>query len=541
MKTFLKITISIFIIFIISCSKSGNIPDFKQTTTKKDDQPPSSSHIQKFNNLVQQLREFTKKIPKEDQSYFAGYTYNTFLSETSDPNSDISPMPDPPQPSKYFGIGTRIMKYHSDNEDLNGLLMISPFKGSPAQIADIKSGDLIKSVDGVNVKDLPIENIVKQITGTQGTKVTLGVLGFCDNQEKEISVTRGPIIPPFHWHEESRFVNVDKEETFKHCETQGSEDPETESSNSKNPSSILGFQALYVPLKTFKNDDPSQHGKLCNEFIELQLKDIKNPSSIGMIIDLRGNTGGSLYEVSCMLNTLIQSNDVIVRQLPIKEGKLLTQTTRTSFYFTKGGFIPANDSSFLSYNKNIVVLVDNISASASEIFAGTIQDMKYGWVVGNRTFGKGTIQSSSSETLPGYKRPINKSLTIGIYTLNSERSPQGYGIIPDFHFSRTGEPIQEQSDYVSFMDKRFFNNIQFENNVWKQNRPDELAQMSECVHKAGMLGRTLKENSKSDERYTRNLFVTDYQLELAKDILFCSPVVESTLRWPSVIPVKTVR
>ena len=203
-------------------------------------------------------------------------------------------------------------------------------------------------------------------------------------------------------------------------------------------------------------------------FYKYKIKDILNPLSIGMIIDLRGNGGGSLHEVSCMLNTIIQSNETLVAQRPVNKGVFEDDSLNVSsnILFTEGGFFKLG-SFIRSYNKNIVVLTSKNSASASEIFAGTIQDMKRGWVVGERTFGKGTVQTVHRYQINN-GRPLSKNITTGIYTLNSGRSPQGYGIIPDFYFSRTGEPLEEENNSVSYADKIFFNNIQFENNVWEQ-------------------------------------------------------------------------
>ena len=155
-------------------------------------------------------------------------------------------------------------------------------------------------------------------------------------------------------------------------------------------------------MQTFENYSSSQ-GQLCEEFIKLQLKDLENPLSVGMIVDLRGNPGGSLQEVSCMLNTIIPSNEPMVNQLAVRKGKLLKDSPDLlSIHFTEGGYYDIDNHSNASYNRNIVVLIDNASASASEIFSGTIQEMKRGWVVGLRTVGKGTVQTIFSTPIqPG--------------------------------------------------------------------------------------------------------------------------------------------
>ena len=248
-----------------------------------------------------------------------------------------------------------------------------------------------------------------------------------------------------------------------------------------------------------------------------------------------------------MLNTVIESNDVIVRTLPLKEGKLLKKSDGIkmwTYYFTDGGFRVDPSSSPFIYNKNIVVLVDENSISASEVFAGTIQEMKRGWVVGRRTFGKGTIQKPLTPFTLFDGKPLQISVTAGVYTLNSGRSPQGYGIIPDFHISRTGEPVGENFDDVPPEDQTFFNNIQFANSFWTQNRSEELAQLSECVNKEGRLGKALRKKIQEDERYGRP-YIGDYSLELAKDILMCAPsrsdrILQSYLSTPYLKKMETI-
>ncbi len=286
---------------------------------------------------------------------------------------------------------------------------------------------------------------------------------------------------------------------------------------------------------------------LCAEFMYFQSKDIENPRSRGMIIDLRDNLGGYVHEAACMLNSLIKSDGIILRQLPVKGSEVLDQDsgkdkTKTLFFTTNG--VPINPRlSSLTYNKNVVVLVDGFSASASEIFAGTIQDMKRGWVVGKRTLGKGSVQYpvpyreiSPKEGVDAPFKPLELSVTKAIYTLNSGRSPQGYGIIPDFHFSRTGEPVEDKADSISYKDLLFFNNIQFENNPWEQNRPDEMNQLKDCIGKMDRMGETLKRKIQEDEKYHRP-FVSDYHIELAKDILMCassrSDIISASLELPS--------
>ncbi len=142
-------------------------------------------------------------------------------------------------------------------------------------------------------------------------------------------------------------------------------------------------------------------------------------------------------------------------------------------------------------------------------------------MVGGRTGAKGSVLSKEPHLINGDPDLFFLFKTTAIYTLQSGRSPQNLGIIPDFHISDEGEFIENGTDYVSLADELFSNNIQFEGNQWKQNRPEERDQLLECINKEGRAMRALKEKALNDERYRRP-FIADYPLELAKDILMCA-------------------
>ncbi len=508
-----------------------------------------------FNNIVQQVLEFTEKVPLEDQSALAGETYNTYLGEAFDPHSSLVPKElilTSEFDKNSASIGADLRFYKTESGEIT--LAVFPFKDSPAREAGLRKGDLIFSIDGFDIRGLAFnekteEDIRLRIRGQAGTQVKIGVLSFCDNQEKEIVVSRGGTKSILdHWLITHYFVELNQQEPLD-CDS-GESSSETPWIEHTNQGGILAKihsvqpQAIYLPLERFlpplenvatqswvQSLQPLLPGisdfPLCAEFMYLQGWDIRNSHSKGMIIDLRGNGGGYLHEVACMLNTLIQDKGALLRRLPIKDGEVSQTPDETdAIYFTEGGFYVSSRLPLITYNKNIVVLVDKYSASASEIFAGTIQDMKRGWVVGDRTIGKGSMQEITPIQMPPDPetnepmKPLQRNQTSGIYVLNSGRSPQGYGIIPDFHISKTGESI-DLGDSISLPEQLFFNSIRFENTPWEQNRPEELAQLKDCINKEGRLGFALKEKIRKEQKYKRT-YAVDYQLELAKDILICA-------------------
>ena len=515
------------------------------TSADSDSQPPPP--IQQHDDLIQQVLELTENIPKKDESYLAGETYNLLLRETSTHHDSLFPLAlETPKFEFFHSIGA-LSEFHETEDGDNGLV-IQPVKNSPAESAGLQKGDMILSIDDLDLTKLPhneqtIDEINSRSRSHRESQVKLKVQKICDSRdhEREIVVPMKAIAIPFpHWLDEKRFVNIDRPD-FQNCNELMTPSP--------SPHSPPESFALYLPLRSFQPTPGGPFAKtphpLCHEFLHLQKIELENSQSQGILLDLRGNKGGHTEEVLCMLNTLIKSNDLIMRVLPIEHGKL-QQTSEeinvTSYYFTEGGFRRSSDKSNPSstYNKSIVVLVDERSGSASEIFAGTIQEMKRGWVVGERTVGKGITQRPHIIKLPeratgktNKPKVLKLTQTHGIYTLNSGRSPQGHGIIPDFHVSRTGEIIEPDLDYISPENQLAFDMglppILFKNNQWEQNRPDELAQLMECVYKEGRVGEILKQKILEDKRYAR-LLISDYQLELAKDILKCSskrePLIE---------------
>ncbi len=472
--------------------------------------------IKGFGDILQKSVKFVQDhVPEEDQPYFMGGVYNTLLQESVDSHAALYPLAlrTEKQSVKYVGIGMMAMKYKTDNKDLNNFIVIDPLDGSSAQSVGLKKGDILLAVDSVSVKTETLNQAMDRMTGTEGTQVTLTVRDLCYNNEKNISVTRKPVTDSFDLLKDSHFINVLEEKPLG-CENDPTVDRE-------------GPQALYVPLISFEQTAGKEPLHLCREFVELQKRDLQNPGSLGMIIDLRGNFGGQLYITLCLLNTIISGTDIMLKSLPIIDDKVKENSTKaTSCRLTDGGPIPHPDDPTISvsYNKHIVVLVDEFSLSASEIFAGIIQEKKRGWVVGLRTFGKGSIQNTIPFRIPN---PNGKYLamrkTTHIYAFGNNWSPHYHGIIPDFYFSRTGQPVEsEEGDYVSPEQKLYFNNIEFKNhNSWTQNRPDEVAELNDCIHGKNTVSSGFLDKVKNDERYNRPI-IADYHLELAKDILTCS-------------------
>lgn len=250
----------------------------------------------------------------------------------------------------------------------NGVLtVISPIDGTPAAKAGIKPGDIILMINNKATLDMSLDEAVNLMRGKPGTKVTLTIVRK-NKKPFKVTITRAII--------------------------------KIKSVKEKN---IKGFPKIaYIRITSFdKNVVPS---------LKKILKNLKKQGKEGIIIDLRNNPGG-------LLNQAVGTLDLF-----IDKGILVSQKGR----IPSENYVYYAHTSGTYKNIPIVVLVNGGSASASEIVAGSLQDHKRAIIVGERTFGKGSVQAIL---------PVNKyeaiRLTIARYYLPSGRSIQAKGITPD--------------------------------------------------------------------------------------------------------------
>lgn len=250
----------------------------------------------------------------------------------------------------------------------NGVLtVISPIDGTPAAKAGIKPGDIILMINNKATLDMSLDEAVNLMRGKPGTKVTLTIVRK-NKKPFKVTITRAII--------------------------------KIKSVKEKN---IKGFPKIaYIRITSFdKNVVPS---------LKKILKNLKKQGKEGIIIDLRNNPGG-------LLNQAVGTLDLF-----IDKGILVSQKGR----IPSENYVYYAHTSGTYKNIPIVVLVNGGSASASEIVAGSLQDHKRAIIVGERTFGKGSVQAIL---------PVNKyeaiRLTVARYYLPSGRSIQAKGITPD--------------------------------------------------------------------------------------------------------------
>lgn len=275
----------------------------------------------------------------------------------------------------YSGLGLSVQM-----ED-GAVKVISPFKGSPADKAGIKAGDFITHLDGDLIYGGELDDAVARMRGKAGTSINLTIFRPGRDEPLEVAVTRGVIeLEPVTY--------------------------ELQDGN-------IG----YISVNEFSADVGAD---VYEAWSELQSEATGRMS--GLVLDLRSNPGGSLDE-AVALSDLFLDEGRIVSQRGRARGETLLYDAETVFRGDMAEGIP------------VIVLIDAGSASASEIVAGALQDHRRALVMGERSFGKGSVQS----LLPLGNDAALKLTTARYYTPKGKSVQEG-GIKPDIMVPQLSDP-----------------------------------------------------------------------------------------------------
>ncbi|GCD12516.1 S41 family peptidase [Clostridium tagluense] len=251
----------------------------------------------------------------------------------------------------------------------NNIVVIAPFDPSPAKSAGILPGDVIEKVNGTAVTGKELEKAVTMMKGKENEAVKL-TLSRKDKGSFEVSVKRAKI----------DMVTVKGE--------------------------MLDKNIGYIQLTMFDENTAKNFNK---KLMELKGKGMKS-----LVLDLRGNPGGLLNQCVDLTSNFVPEGKVLV--YTIDKNKEKTE------YKSKGG---------LAVGMPLTVLTDEGSASASEIFAGAIRDYKVGTLVGEKTFGKGIVQTMFSRDVDGFDDGTALKVTISKYYTPNGENIHHIGIKPE--------------------------------------------------------------------------------------------------------------
>lgn len=274
----------------------------------------------------------------------------------------------------YVGIGV----YMSQDSSGNTIVLL-PIKGSPAEEADLRTGDIIIKIDGEDCTDYDLNVVANKIKGEEGTTVELEI------QRDEEIITKTV---------ERRRVEINQIE-----------------------SQVLEDNIGYIQILSF--DDG------CSEEFETKLDQLLNEGIDSLIIDVRDNGGGIVEEAEEISNLFLPKDSIIMIETDKNGNEEISKAKRDSK---------------ISSNINVIILANENTASASEIFIGALKDNGIAKVVGTKTFGKGVMQEIVPLSSGGaLKLTIEEFKTPNGTTINEK------GIDPDVEIEEDEETeIDEQ-------------------------------------------------------------------------------------------------
>lgn len=335
----------------------------------------------------------------------------------------------------YSGLGLSVVM------DDGAVKIVSPFKGSPADKAGIKAGDYITHLDGKLIYGGSLDDAVAQMRGEAGTKIRLTIYRPGSDEPFDVTVTRGVI--------------------------------ELEPVTSELKPGNIG----YISVNEFSRDVGSDVFS-AYEKMKTQAKGRLN----GLVLDLRRNPGGSLDE-AVALSDLFLTQGAIVSQRGRAKGESITYDAETVFRGDMAKDVP------------LIVLIDEGSASASEIVAGALQDQHRAMIMGERSFGKGSVQT----LLPLGKDAALKLTTARYYTPSGHSVQEG-GIEPDVIVPQLSDPDRAKREKMALRESDLRGHL---------------------VNEAALKDKDLEQDKKADPRFQQTAEelkakgIDDFQLDYA--------------------------
>jgi carboxyl-terminal processing protease len=293
----------------------------------------------------------------------------------------------PPQEAKQFnediagsfgGVGMEL-------GDRNGALtVVAPLKDTPADRAGMRSGDVIVAIDGTPSRTMPVDQAVKKIRGKVGTVVTLLIERAGAKEPLEIKITRATISVPIL-------------------------------KNYQRPDGIY-----VIELYSFSETSPALFRQALRAYFE--------SGSTQLILDLRGNPGGYLEASVDMASYFLKVGEAVVTE--DYSGKRGNVVHRSYGY-----------NVFANKKMSLAILVDQGSASASEILAGALQGHGIGKIIGAKTFGKGSVQQ-----LMDLGGGAQLKVTVARWLTPDGTNLSAGGLMPDIAVERTIDDIKAGKD-----------------------------------------------------------------------------------------------
>ncbi len=347
--------------------------------------------------LVKRYKNRINRI-KQTNSEDAFRVYMNALAESYDPHTQyfsprISENFDIQMSLSLEGIGAMLQA----EDGYTKVKRLVP-AGPAEKAGQLKAGDRIVGVGQgekdkiVDVIGWRLDDVVQLIRGKKGTIVRLELIPQKSKDEhktKVIKIVRNTV---------KLEEQAAKKEVIK-----------ITNNGKEQKIGVIDIPAFYIDFKAAQAGSPDY--KSTTRDVKILIEELKQDNIDGLIIDLRNNGGGSLQEVNTLVGLFIESGPTV--QIKAGDGRIQQLN---------------DESNAIAYTGPLAVLVNRLSASASEIFAGAIQDYNRGLIIGNQTFGKGTVQALQKLDQGQIK------LTHAKFYRVSGGSTQNLGVIPDITF-----------------------------------------------------------------------------------------------------------
>lgn len=300
---------------------------------------------------------------------------------------------------QFGGIGIQVQP----DPRTRRILVISPLPDTPAYKAGVRAGDIVTEVEGYDTENMPLSRAVELMKGPPGETVSIKVRHLSATEDEEISMERAIIsvksVLGDKWGKDGKWdFLVDNEQK-------------------------IGYVRL------------TQFGRKSAEELAEAIDTLQKQGMKGLVLDLRFNPGGLLSQAVKISDLFVDSGTIVST-----EGK---NTAKRTFSATKAGTLP---------DFPMAVLINRFSASASEILSACLQDHKRAVVVGERSWGKGSVQnvielesgaSALKLTTAGYLRPSGKN----IHRFPDSKTTDEWGVHPDEEVKFTRKELEDYDEY----------------------------------------------------------------------------------------------